>query len=155
LQEKKKMSLADKINDGLKTAMKNKEKDKLAVLRAVKSELLLHATKGGDGSITEAEEMKILTKLYKQRNESAALYTEQGREDLAQEEEFQASVIEEFLPKQMSEAEIEAKVDQIITDTGAEGMKDMGKVMGQANAAMAGKADGSVVAKIVKARLSS
>jgi uncharacterized protein YqeY len=154
LQEKKKMSLADKINDGLKTAMKNKEKDKLADLRAVKSELLLHATKGGDGSITEAEEMKILTKLYKQRNESAALYKEQGREDLAQEEEFQASVIEEFLPKQMSEAEIEAKVNQIIADTGAEGMKDMGKVMGQANAAMAGKADGSVVAKIVKAKLS-
>ncbi len=149
------MSLADKINDGLKTAMKNKDKDKLAVLRAVKSELLLHATKGGDGSITEAEEMKILTKLYKQRNESAALYKEQGREDLAQEEEFQAGVIEEFLPAQLTEAEIEAKVSQIIADTGAEGMKDMGKVMGQANAAMAGKADGSLVAKIVKAKLGS
>lgn len=147
------MSLADKINDGLKAAMKNREKDKLAVLRAVKSELLLHATKGGDGDITEAEEMKILTKLYKQRKESAALYTEQGREDLAQEEVFQAGVIEEFLPAQMSEADIEAKVSEIIADTGAEGMKDMGKVMGRANAAMAGKADGSLVAKIVKAKL--
>jgi hypothetical protein len=149
------MSLADKINDGLKTAMKNREKDKLAVLRAVKSELLLHATKGGDGDITEAEEMKILIKLYKQRKESAAIYSEQGREDLAQEEVFQAGVIEEFLPAQMSEADIEAKVSQIIADTGAEGMRDMGKVMGQANAAMAGKADGSLVAKIVKAKLGS
>jgi uncharacterized protein YqeY len=149
------MSLADKINDGLKTAMKNREKDKLAVLRAVKSELLLYATKGGDGDITEAEEMKILIKLYKQRKESAALYSEQGREDLAEEEVFQAGVIEEFLPAQMSEADIEAKVSQIIADTGAEGMRDMGKVMGQANAAMAGKADGSLVAKIVKAKLGS
>ena len=146
------MSLADKINDGLKTAMKNKEKDKLAALRAVKSELLLQATSGG-GAISEAEEMKILTKLHKQRRESAALYKEQGREDLAQEEEFQAAVIEEYLPEQLSEAEIEAKVSEIIAATGAEGMKDMGKVMGQATAAMAGKAEGRLVAKIEKSKL--
>ena len=114
--------------------------------------MLLQATSGG-GAISEAEEMKILTKLHKQRRESATLYKEQGREDLAQEEEFQAAVIEEYLPEQLSEAEIEAKVSEIIAATGAEGMKDMGKVMGQANAAMAGKADGSLVAKIVKSKL--
>jgi len=149
------MSLADKINDGLKTAMKNKEKDKLAALRAIKSALLLEATKGGDGGISEAAEMSILTKLHKQRKESAALYRDQNRDDLAQEEEFQAGVIEEYLPQQMSESEIESKVSEIIAETGASGMQDMGKVMGRANAEMAGKADGSRIAKIVKAKLSS
>lgn len=149
------MSLADKINDGLKTAMKNKEKDKLAALRAIKSALLLEATKGGGGEVSESEEMKILTKLHKQRKESAALYKEQGRDDLAHEEEYQAGVIEEYLPEQLSEVEIEAKVNQIIDETGASGMKDMGKVMGRANAEMAGKADGSLIAKIVKSKLSS
>lgn len=149
------MSLADKINDGLKTAMKNKEKDKLAALRAIKSALLLEATKGGDGNISQADEMRILTKLHKQRKESAALYKEQGREDLAQEEEFQAGVIEEYLPEQMTEAEIEAKIEGIIAELGASGMKDMGKVMGRANAEMAGKAEGSAIAGIVKAKLSA
>ncbi len=147
------MSLADKINDGLKTAMKNKEKEKLAALRAVKSALLLEATKGGDGEITEAAEMKILSKLHKQRKESAALYREQNRPDLAEEEEFQAGVIEEFLPKALSDEEIESKVSEIIQQTGAEGMKDMGRVMGMANAAMAGRADGSKIAALVKAKL--
>lgn len=147
------MALADKINDGIKDAMRSKEKQKLEALRAVKSALLLESTKSSNKEISEKAEMQILTKMHKQRKESAAIYREQGREDLAADEDFQANVIEEYLPKQLSESEIEDVVSEIIASTGAEGMKDMGKVMGQASGKLAGKADGKLIADIVKRKL--
>mgnify|MGYP002795023060 CR=1 FL=1 len=97
--------------------------------------------------------MQVLTRLHKQRKESAAIYHEQGREDLAKDEEYQAGVLETFLPKQMSESEIAEVIDQIIAQTGASGMKDMGKVMGQASGKLAGKADGKLIADLVKQKL--
>ena len=93
------MSLADKINDGIKNAMRSKDKPLLEALRAVKAALLLESTKGGSGEVTEKAEMQILTKMHKQRKESAAIYREQGRDDLAGDEEFQAGVLEQFLPQ--------------------------------------------------------
>jgi len=149
------MTLADKISDGIKDAMRSKEKDRLEALRAVKAALLLEMSKGSDKELSEKVEMQVLTRLHKQRKESAAIYNEQGREDLAKDEEFQASILEEFLPKQMSEAEIAEVVDQIIAQTGASGMKDMGKVMGQASGKLAGKADGKLIADLVKQKLAA
>ena len=139
----------------MKAAMKAKDSAKLEALRAVKSAILLANTESSskDG-LTEEEEMKLLQKLVKQRKESAQIYKEQGREDLAEPELKQAEVIEEFLPEQMSEAEIEAKVDEIIAKTGASGMQDMGKVMGMATGELAGKADGKTISTIVRRKLS-
>ena len=145
------MELKDRIDADIKAAMLAREKDKLNALRAIKSAILLELTKeGAQGGLDEAAGMKILQKLHKQRMESAAIYHEQQRTDLAQEEEAQAFVIEAYLPKQMSEAEVEASVREIISSTGAAGMKDMGRVMGEANKKLAGKADGSAVAGVVK-----
>lgn len=138
----------------IKAAMRAKDPMKLEALRAIKSELLLAQTGGSKEGISEEEEIKILQRLVKQRKESAAIYKEQGRDDLAQPEEEQAAVIEQFLPEQLSEAEIEAKVEEIIAQTGAEGMKDMGKVMGMASKELAGKADGKTISNIVKQKLS-
>ena len=149
------MTLAEKINDGIKNAMRNKEKDKLEALRAVKAALMLEMSKGSERELTEQAEMQVLMRLHKQRKESAAIYHEQNREDLAKDEEFQASVLEEFLPKQMSEAEIATVIDQIIAQTGASGMKDMGKVMGPASGKLAGKADGKLIADLVKQKLAA
>lgn len=139
----------------MKAAMKAKDSAKLEALRAVKSAILLANTESSskDG-LTEEEELKLLQKLVKQRKESAQIYKEQGREDLAEPELKQAEVIEQFLPEQLSEAEIEAKVDEIIAKTGASGMQDMGKVMGMATAELAGKADGKTISTIVRKKLS-
>ncbi len=149
------MSLQEKVMAEMKAAMKAKDSAKLEALRAVKSAILLANTESSskDG-LTEEEEMKLLQKLVKQRKESAEIYKEQGREDLAEPELKQAEVIEEFLPEQMSEAEIEAKVDEIIAKTGASGMQDMGKVMGMATGELAGKADGKTISTIVRKKLS-
>ncbi len=147
------MGLTDKINEGIKDAMRSREKDKLEALRAIKAALLLEMSKGTEKELDERVEMQILTRMHKQRKESSAIYHEQGREDLAKDEDFQAGVIEDFLPKQMSESEIETTINEIIASTGAEGMKDMGKVMGQASGRMAGKADGKVIADLVKKKL--
>lgn len=145
------MSLLDTMNADIKAAMLAREKDKLESLRAIKSALLLEATKGGaGGEVSDDAGMKVLLKLHKQRKESAGLYTEQGREDLAQVERAQAAVIEAYLPTQMSEDDIRAEVQAVIAATGASGMQDMGKVMGMANQKMAGKADGKTIAGIVK-----
>ena len=145
------MDLKDRIDADIKAAMLAREKDKLNALRAIKAAILLELTKeGAPGGLDEAVGMKILQKLHKQRMESAAIYHAQQRTDLAQEEEAQAFVIEAYLPKQMSEAEVEAAVREIIASTGAAGMKDMGRVMGEANKKLAGKADGSAVAGVVK-----
>lgn len=151
------MSMYSTISDGIKDAMRNKDRERLAALRDVKSKLMLEATKtGADGNdIPDATVLAILTKLFKQRSETADLYAEQGRTDLEAEERAQAAVIAEFLPQPLTEEEIKAEVAAIIAETGAASMADMGKVMGIASSRMAGKADGKVIAGIVRAALNS
>jgi uncharacterized protein YqeY len=149
------MGLEIKINDDIKQAMLARDKRKLEALRAIKAGLLLEKT-GKDvnsGEIPETVEMKLLQKLVKQRKESAAIYREKGRIDMAEEEEYQADIIEKYLPEQMSEEEIEAVVQSIIDETGASSMKDMGRVMGMASKKLAGKADNRMVSGIVKKKL--
>ena len=149
------MSLQTNIMDALKTAMKAKDSVALAALRAVKSELLLASTSGSSEELSEADEIKILQKLVKQRKESASIFSEQNREDLAIPELEQAAVIEQFLPEQMSEGDVAKIVDEVIVQTGANSMKDMGKVMGMVNSKLAGQADGKTISGIVKDRLSN
>ena len=150
------MSLENKIMEAMKIAMKNKDQSTLAALRAVKSELILAKTSGNTSEeFSEAEENKLLQKLVKQRKDSAAIFSEQNREDLAQPELDQAAVISTFLPEQMTEAAVEKVVVEVITQTGASSMKDMGKVMGIVNGKLAGKADGKTISGIVKRILSS
>lgn len=135
--------------------MKVKDSVTLESLRAIKSALLLAQTeKGASGTLSEADELKLLQKLVKQRKDSASIYQEQGREDLASPELEQAAVIEKFLPKQLSESEIKAVVNKVIAQTGAESMKDMGKVMGLVTKELAGQADGKTISGIVRAKLS-
>lgn len=149
-------NLANSISEGIKDAMRAKDRDRLSALRDVKSKIMLEATKEGAGdTVDDAVTMSILSKLLKQRKETAALYHEQGRADLAAEEEAQAAVIQEFLPAALSEEEIKARVAEIITQTGASSMADMGKVMGLASQAMAGQADGKVISSFVRSALSS
>jgi uncharacterized protein YqeY len=150
------MSLEILINEDIKAAMLAKDKRKLEALRAIKAALLLIKT-GKDtqfAEIPEDIELKTLQKLVKQRKESAEMYRAQNRADLLEEEEYQASIIEAYLPKQMGEAEIKTVLDQIISQTGAQGMKDMGKVMGMASKQLAGKADNGLVSQLVKTMLS-
>jgi uncharacterized protein YqeY len=150
------MSLQDQVMTEMKAAMRAKDAVKLEALRAIKSGILLAKSENGSKEeIKEEEELKLLQKLVKQRKDSAAIYKEQNREDLAQPELDQAAVIEQFLPAQLSEAEIEQKVKDIIAKTGASGMKDMGKVMGMASGELAGKADGKTISMIVKRELSN
>lgn len=151
-----KMSLQSEIMVAIKAAMKEKDQISLQALRAIKSEILLHQTaSAGSEELTQEDEIKILSKLVKQRKDSAAIYSDQGREDLAEPELLQANVIMQFLPEQLSEEAIVRAVDKIISETSASGMKDMGKVMGLANKELAGKADGKTISSIVKSRLSS
>ena len=149
------MGLEKDVMEKMKVAMKAKDTVALASLRSIKSEILKQKTSGSGGEMSEAEELKLVQKLVKQRKDSAQLYKEQNREDLAKEELDQVSILEEFLPQQLSEEEIRAQVKAIIEQTGAESMKDMGKVMGMASKQMAGKAEGAVISKIVKAELSN
>ena len=149
------MSLQEQIMDAMKVAMKEKNQVALQALRSVKSAILLAQTEtGAKGELSEDEEIKILQKLVKQRKDSASIYTQQGREDLAAPEIAEAEVIEQFLPEQMSDEEVAAVVEEIIRKTGADSMKDMGKVMGMANKELAGRADGKTISTLVKARLS-
>ena len=148
------MSLLNSLNDELKAAMRAKDSLKLEALRAIKSAVLLAKTAtAGDNDLTEEEEIKLLQKLVKQRKDSAVIFKEQNRDDLATPEEAQAEVIAQFLPEQLSQQEIEQIVDEIVAKTGAQGMKDMGKVMGMASKEMAGKADGKTISTIVKQKL--
>lgn len=149
------MSLEKKLMDAIKTAMKAKEQEALAALRAVKSELILAKTSGSSEELTEADEIKILQKLVKQRNDSATIFAKQNRDDLAEPELEQAEVISQFLPAQLSEEEVAKVVDDVIAKTGANSMKDMGKVMGMTNSKIAGQADGKTISNIVKARLAN
>lgn len=149
-------NLAETISAGIKDAMRAKDRERLSALRDIKSKIMLEATKEGAGdTVDDPTTLSILGKLLKQRNETATLYREQGRADLAAEEEAQAKVIQEFMPAALTEPEIEAKVKEIITKTGASSMADMGKVMGLATAAMAGQADGKVISGMVRTILNS
>lgn len=147
------MSLTQQINEDIKSAMKAKEKEKLAALRDIKSKLLLEATSGNGQDVDEATEAKVVLKLHKQRMDTYNLYVEQGREDLAEEELFQAKIIEAYLPKMLSEEEITEKVKATIATLGASGPQDMGKVMGTLTKELAGKADGKLISQIVKSLL--
>lgn len=151
------MSLKDNLNQEIKAAMKAKNKEALRALRSLKSAVLLVETSEGrdPGPLSQEEEMKLLIKQAKQRRDSITQYRDNGREDLAKVEEEDLEVIEGFLPKQLSPEEIEAEVQKIIEASGASSMKDMGKVMGQASKAMAGRADGKVISEIVKRLLSA
>jgi len=149
------MSLQDGIMAAMKTAMKAKDQTALTALRAVKSAILLANTESGAGSdLTDEQELKILQKQVKQRKDSAAIFLEQGRGDLAAPELAEAEVIGQFLPEAMSEGDVEKIVLKAIEALGANGMKDMGKVMGVVSKELAGKADGKTISSIVKQKLS-
>ena len=143
----------EQISADIKAAMLSKDKDKLSVLRDIKSKLMLENT-SGTGEVTDAAAMKIVMKLHKQRTETYQLYMEQNREDLASEEKFQAEILETYLPKMMTEAEGAAEVSAVIAQTGASGPQDMGKVMGILSGKLAGKTDGKMIASLVKQQLS-
>ena len=149
------MGLQQKVMEDMKAAMRAKDAVALEALRAIKSAILLAHTASSSKELSEKDELKILQKLVKQRRDSAQIFNEQNRSDLAEPEINQAKIIEKFLPEQLSEQEIAKIVKQIITDTGAASMSDMGKVMGAANAKLAGRADGKTISTIVKRELSS
>ncbi len=149
------MSLQDDVMQAIKVAMKAKDQTSLTALRAVKSAILLAQTAGANHDLNEEQEMKILQKLVKQRKDSAAIYQEQGRTDLAEPELAEAEIISQFLPEALSEEEIEKIVVMTIDKVGAEGMKDMGKVMGMVTKELAGQADGKTISNIVRQKLSS
>ena len=145
------MSLESKIMEQMKEAMKAKNTVALEALRAIKSAIILAKTESGaTDTLSEDDEVKLLQRLVKQRKDSATIYTEQGRSDLAEPELEQVAVIEKFLPAQLSEAEVEAVVSKIITDGGFSGMAAMGQVMGQASKVLAGQTDGKTISTIVK-----
>ena len=148
------MSLQAKLMEQLKLAMKSKDTVALQSLRAIKSEILLAQTKGGDSAFSEDDEIKLLQKLVKQRKDSAALYIEQSRQDLADPELEEAKIISQFLPAQMSAEDLKIFIGDLISKVGASGMKDMGKVMGMASKELAGKADGKAISTLVKELLS-
>ncbi|TAE13892.1 MAG: GatB/YqeY domain-containing protein [Bacteroidetes bacterium] len=147
------MSLKTQIESDIKQAMLAKEKDKLTALRAIKSLILLEETKEGrvhGTEVTEAEEIQLLSKAAKQRRESAEIFEKQNRQDLADKEKAELEIIESYLPKQLSEAELKEALQAIIARVGASAPSDMGKVMGVATKELAGKADGKAVSQMVK-----
>ena len=144
------MTLEEKINKDLKTAMKAKDQAALRGIRAIKSAILLAKTDGSGKELNEELEIKMLQKLVKQRKDSLDIYEKQGREDLATKEREEIEVIERYLPEQLGEEELKAIIGQIIQQTGASSMRDMGKVMGMASKQLAGKADGKTISGVVK-----
>ena len=148
------MELKQRIDADIKTAMLARDKDRLNALRAIKSAILLELTKeGGQDTLSEQDGLRILQKLHKQRTEAAAIYRQQGRADLAAEEEAQGRVIEAYLPVSIGDAELRAEVGAIIAELDASSMKDMGRVMGEANKRLAGRAEGARIAAAVKRAL--
>ncbi len=148
------MGLQQQVMDQMKVAMKAKDKVALEALRAIKSALLLAQTEGGSGAeMDEDAGIQLVQKLVKQRRDSAAIFIEQNRNDLAEPELAQIAVLEQFLPEQLSEEAIAEVVTEVIAETGAAGMKDMGKVMGVVSKKLAGKADGKTISTIVKSKL--
>ena len=148
------MSLENKINESIKDSMKSRDTLRLESLRAVKAGILLEKTKtGSKDQVDEAVILKILQKMVKQRNESAKIFSEQKREELANIEISQAKIISEFLPDQLREIEVSVIIDSVIKDLNAESMKDMGKVISNVNQKTSGKAEGKVIAEMVKSKL--
>lgn len=148
------MSLEAKITTDLKAAMKAKDQGALRGIRAIKSAILLFKTSGTGDTLDEAGEIKLLQKLVKQRKDSLEIFEQQGREDLASKEREEIEVIEKYLPEQLSAEKLEGIIKDIIAKTGAESMKDMGKVMGMASKQLAGQADGKTISTVVKQLLS-
>ena len=148
------MGVLSNLSEEIKNAMRAKDGLKLESLRAIKSAVLLAETSSGiSGPLSDEQAIKLLQRLVKQRKDSASIFRDQNRPDLAEPEEAQAKVIATFLPQQLSDEEIENAVIKIIQTTGAEGMKDMGKVMGMASKQLAGKADGKRISDVVKNKL--
>ena len=148
------MSIQDQISNGIKEAMKARDVDKLAALRAVKSAVMLEATKDGSTTVSDEISLQIIAKLVKQRKDSAAIFTEQNRPDLAVDEINQLTYLEEYLPTQMGEEEVRGAVKEVIAQVGASSPADMGKCMGLLMGRLTGKADGSLISKLVKEELS-
>ncbi|HOE38664.1 MAG TPA: GatB/YqeY domain-containing protein [Bacteroidales bacterium] len=150
------MSILDRINEDIKKAMLAKEKEKLEALRAVKAAFLLAKTEAGASEeLAYEKELQIIQKLIKQRRDAAEIYKQQNRMDLYEPEEFQAEIISQYLPAQLSEEELRLEISKIIQETGASSIKDMGKVMGIANSKLVGKADSKSISGIVKQLLTS
>jgi uncharacterized protein YqeY len=149
------MSLEIKVNEEIKNAMRAKDEAALRSLRAIKAAILLEKTSGSGTEITEADEIKMLQKMAKQRRDSLDIFVKQNREDLAQKEREELTVIERFLPQQMSAEELVAELKVIISEMGASSPADMGKVMGAASKKLAGKADGKAISEMVKQLLAS
>ena len=148
------MTLELQIQEDIKAAMKAKDTVAMNATRAVKGEILLFKTaEGGSKEVTDADILKMIQKLVKQRKEAAEQYTAAGRQELADNELAEAAVMEKYLPKPLSQEEIEAKIKEVIAQVGATSMKDMGKVMGAASKALAGQADGKTISAVVKALL--
>lgn len=148
------MSLENTINEAIKTAMREKDRVALDSLRAVKSQILLLKTEAKGAEVSTEQEIAILQRMIKQRKDSFEQFATQGRQDLAEVEEAQMKVIEQFLPKQLSAEELETEIKKIISETGAESIKDLGKVMGAASKALAGKSDGKSISEMAKKLLS-
>jgi uncharacterized protein YqeY len=148
------MSLNDQITEALKEAMKNKDEARKRTIRAIKSQILLMQTDGSGQEITADREMKMLQTMLKQREDSMSTYLNGGRNDLAAIEKEEIDIIREFLPKQLDEAELEIILSNIITELGAQGAKDMGRVMAEANKRLVGQADGKTISTKVKSLLS-
>ena len=148
------MSLELTINEAIKTAMREKNKVALDSLRAVKSQILLAKTESKGAEVSAEQEIAILQRMIKQRKDSHQQFVAQNRADLAEVEEAQMKVIEKFLPAQLSSEELEAEIKKIITEVGAESLKDLGKIMGTASKALAGKSDGKSISEMVKKLLS-
>lgn len=151
------MSIKEKILDDLKSAMKQQQADRLRVLRSLKAKILekeISERKGGEGEISDEQVIEVLMKAAKQRKESIDQFEQGGRDDLVEKEKEELVIIEEFLPKMMSEDEVRASVKEQINQLGASDMSDMGKVMGVMMAKLKGKADGSLVSRVVKEELS-
>jgi uncharacterized protein YqeY len=148
------MNLEIKINNDLKEAMKNKDQAALRGIRAIKAAILLFKTDGSGQELNEEKEIKLLQKLMKQRQDSLDIYVKQNRDDLAIIEREEMEIIQRYLPEQMNETELKNVIQNIISETGASGIKDMGKVMGLASQKLSGKADGKTIAALVKDSLS-
>lgn len=152
--KKKIMSIFDQVNEGIKEAMKARDAVRLEALRGIKKSMLEAKTAiSADHELTDEESIKIISKLAKQGNDSAAIYTQQGRADLAEAEKAQVAIFEAFLPAMLSDAELEAAIKKIIETTGATSVKEMGKVMGVATKELAGKADGQAISQKVRSLL--
>ena len=147
------MNLTEQINQDIKAAMLAREKDKLEALRAVKAALLLEGTKDGSGEVSDDAGLAIIQKLVKQRKDASTIYKEQGREDLAKDEDFQIEILSVYLPAQMGEDEVRKVVQDTIAQVGATGPQDMGKVMGPVMGKLKGKADGQLISALVKEEL--